>query len=923
MGLDGRFDRSLLAWMAVALRTRLARLSSGRRLFLVGIVLVTAITVGIGLIIRMERESAINDYVTAETNLANGMIRQTDHAISPVLQALTDVPHKLAAVAPGKTGTRGPSLGSRAARDLLTGLQKSLNGIEALALIDANGRLANAAPSWPSSQPNPSGQDYFLHLSAIDDETVYVGVPTKDPATGRWSSVLAARIDDAHGQFLGIVAARWSLTDLEDFYRVAMPPGRTLTVLRRDGTVLARYPHWDEVMGIQVPPESPWHDAVAHGGGSYHGPGLLGTPPVVAAIRPMPELPLIIAAAGTEMEALADWRKQRTVLILGGLAADVGIVLLLYFIGAQFRRLELSEQSLAQKNSELDNARQQLSAALSNIVQGVGFFSAEGKLLVCNARYQEIYKLPSFAVTPGTAFADIIDLCIASGSFPDMTCEEHLRAHAAIMRTGKLHHVICDFMDGRTIAMQKMPLAGGAWVATHEDVTERRRADDKIVYLARHDVLTGLANRASFEELIVAALADAEGGDAFAVMFLDLDRFKLVNDTLGHQVGDDLLRAVAHRLRTSVRESDVVARFGGDEFVILQRDFPTPDAPASLAERILDAFAKPFDVGGHQLVAATSIGIAIAPIEGGSADTLLKNADLALYVAKQEGRGTYRFFEPAMDAKAQLRHALEMELRTALAQEEFDVFYHPVVDLRYGRANTVEALLRWQHPERGIVAPSDFVPIAEECGLIVQIGEWVLRRACREAVTWPDNIRVAVNLSPVQFRDGNLVAKVATILAESGLPATRLELEVTETVLLAHNAANLGTLHELRDMGVRIAMDDFGIGYSSLSHLRHFPFDKIKIDQSFIKEITTRKDVLMMVRAILGLCLDLGIRATVEGVETAEQLKLLIAEGCTEVQGYLFSRPLPPDDLVTLLHSGPLTPAQPPQTTPDAALRVS
>ena len=784
---------------------------------------------------------------------------------------------------------------------MLADLRKSLAGIEALAFVDVRGGVAAASRDWPAAVRDVADQEFYRHLSGGGDHALFVGAPVKDPTTGRWSSALARPIDDESGKFAGLVVARWSLTELEEFYRVAMPPGRTVTVLRRDGLVLARYPHWEEVIGHQVPHQSPWFAIVAAGGGPYLGKGLLDTPPVVASVRPLDDLPLVVAAAGTETEALSGWQRQRVWLVGGGTAAGICVILLLRYLGVQFRRLETSELSLAEKNAQLELTRQQLDAALSNIVQGVGFFSADAKLVVCNSRFGEIYKLPPDLMRPGTSLGDIIDKCIESGSFHDMTRDAYLRSVETIVHVGRPHHAISHFKDGRTIAVQRMPMPGGAWVATHEDITERRLAEEKIVYLARHDVLTGLANRSLFEERIGLALAGARRGALFAVLFLDLDRFKMVNDTLGHQVGDDLLRAVAGRLLENVREQDTVARFGGDEFVVLQLGVTRTDDAAYLARRILDAFAVPFEVGGHHLVVGTSIGVATAPNDGDSAETLLKNADLALYISKSEGRGRFRFFEPAMDAKAQRRHAMERDLRRAIERGEFDVYYQPVIELPTNRIRTIEALIRWHHPERGLVAPGDFIPVAEDCGLIGPIGEWVLGQACRDAVGWPDDIHVAVNFSPVQFRDGRLVETVAAILAASGLSARRLELEITETVLLTNNAANLSVLHELRDLGIGIVMDDFGIGYSSLSYLRYFPFDKIKIDQSFIKEITIREDVLFIVRAISRLCRDLGIRATAEGVETKEQLTILLAEGCPEAQGYFFGHPRPADQLGELI----------------------
>ena len=427
-----------------------------------------------------------------------------------------------------------------------------------------------------------------------------------------------------------------------------------------------------------------------------------------------------------------------------------------------------------------------------------------------------------------------------------------------------------------------------------EDVTERRAVEARIAHMAHHDPLTDLPNRAYFRERLCAVLAQHHRrAEQAAVLCLDLDGFKGVNDTLGHAAGDALLCAVADRLRHCVRDEDMVARFGGDEFAILQGRAPSPDAAGQLAARITERLAQPFSILGQDVLIGASLGIAMLPGDGTTPDLLLNNADLALYQAKAERRGTFRFFEPEMNAQIQARRALERELREALNAGALELFYQPLLNLQENRINACEALLRWRHPERGFISPAEFIPIAEETGLITPIGEWVLREACREAATWPGEIKVAVNLSPVQFRQQSLVPAVVSALANAGLDPKRLELEITESVLLADSDANLAVLHRLRDLGVRIAMDDFGTGYSSLSYLRAFPFDKIKIDQSFVRELGINRHCAAIVRAVAGLGADLGITTVAEGVETAEQRDHLQSEGCDEMQGYLFSRPLP------------------------------
>jgi diguanylate cyclase (GGDEF)-like protein len=458
-----------------------------------------------------------------------------------------------------------------------------------------------------------------------------------------------------------------------------------------------------------------------------------------------------------------------------------------------------------------------------------------------------------------------------------------------------------ELNDGRVVAISHEPMEDGGWVATYEDVTERRRAEARISFMARHDALTNLPNRVLFRECLDQALSRFGRGNGFALLIIDLDHFKNVNDTLGHPIGDRLLLAVAERLQACVRETDTVARVGGDEFAVVQTGVARPDDAAELAGRIVRVLGEPFELDEHQLLIGASLGIAVAGTDGTSADTLMKNADLALYRAKLDGRGAFRCFEPEMDARLRERRALELDLRRAVTDNEFELYFQPLIDLRTDRLAGFEALIRWRHPSRGMVSPSEFIPIAEETGLIVQIGEWVVRHACMEANAWPDPLKVAVNLSPVQFKSPRLVTSVSEALDASGLPATRLELEITESVLLAENDASLATLRRLRNLGAHICMDDFGTGYSSLSYLRSFPFDKIKIDQSFVRDLDTEQDTRAIVRAIISLAKSLGMRVLAEGVETTEQLERLRVEGCNEVQGYLFSTPRPRGEISTLI----------------------
>jgi diguanylate cyclase (GGDEF)-like protein len=432
------------------------------------------------------------------------------------------------------------------------------------------------------------------------------------------------------------------------------------------------------------------------------------------------------------------------------------------------------------------------------------------------------------------------------------------------------------------------PLSSGGFVLTLDDVTELVRNAE----LARHDALTGLANRTSLRAHLVSCLqAAARGNHSIAVLYIDLDRFKAVNDTLGHPIGDLLLCKVADRLRSAMREGDFVARLGGDEFAIIQAAAADTTGVTTLATRLVDLIGRAYAVEGHMLHIGASIGVAVFPVDGYEPDILFKNADLALYRAKAEGRGRYRLYEPEMDHRMQARRAMEIDLRRALALRQFEIEYQPQLDLSSNRIVGFEALICWNHPERGRVSPADFIPIAEEIGVIVPIGEWVLRTACRQATTWPTPVSIAVNVSPTQFRTGKVFEMIRSALANSGLPASRLEIEITEGALLDNNDVVLQALGAARGLGVRVSMDDFGTGYSSLSYLQKFPFDKVKIDQSFIRNIEANPERRAIVRAITTLASALGMKTTAEGVETEAELDCVRAEGCNEVQGYFTGRP--------------------------------
>jgi len=539
---------------------------------------------------------------------------------------------------------------------------------------------------------------------------------------------------------------------------------------------------------------------------------------------------------------------------------------------------------------------QLLWTVLDNISQGVLMFDSETRLIFCNRRYLEMYGLIPEVARPGRYLRDLLIQRIQNGTFADDPDEYIVRLREGIAAQASFNHTM-HLPDGRAFSVVSKSIAGGGWLATHEDITERQRSEGRIAHMARHDALTDLPNRVMLRERLEHELKRVKRGECLAVLCLDLDQFKGVNDALGHPIGDELLKLVADRLRGCTREPDTVARLGGDEFAIIMTQMQQPTDAAALSKRIRDSIVKPYQIEGHQIVTDISIGISVAPFDAQDADPLLRNADMALYGAKADGRGTYRFFEPEMNTRMKARRELEMDLRKALVGKEFELYYQPLVNLQSNEVNGFEALLRWNHPKRGLISPADFIPIAEETGLIVPLGEWVLKAACYEAIDWPDHLKVAVNLSPAQLNNRKLLNVVKAALAETGMPALKLQLEITETVLLQNTFATLATLHELRKLGVQIALDDFGTGYSSLSYLRSFPFDKIKIDRSFIQDLSNGAEPVAIVQAVANLAKCLNMTSTAEGVETQQQMDMLQSMGCSEMQGYLFSRARPASEI--------------------------
>jgi diguanylate cyclase (GGDEF)-like protein len=770
---------------------------------------------------------------------------------------------------------------TRWVHDTLLKQLASVPQAEAIVLVAADGRVLNTTRSWPPAPINVSNLPHYQCLRDHEHTGLFVSEPLLNLTTATPTIYLSRRISGRQGEFLGIVQAAVRIKYFDDLYKsVTLTRGFGVTLLRSDGVVITRYPPAPTGFAARMPAQSPWHTIVGRGGGSYYSPGWLGNGTQFVAVHPLRAYPLVVDSTVSEDAAFAIWRNEVVLLVVETFAGIVCILLLIGSLVAKFDHLEQARASVAEKSRLLETT-------LEHMDQGLMMVRHDRRIGVYNAQALRMLDLPDALMQGNPSIVEVAAYQQQIGEFDvGGAARQDLEA---ILSFANLNTVPPRYErqrpNGRQLEVRTVAMSDGGFVRTYTDITERKAAEARVRYLAEHDELTGLANRNVLRDRLADALEHGRRDGCTGVLCLDLDDFKAVNDTIGHAAGDALLRLIADRLMATIRRGDVVARLGGDEFAIVQTGIANATEAHALAERLEDAFATPFDLGPHRVPIGLSIGIAIGPADGDSAEILLKNADIALYRAKADPHTCYRFFEPAMDVDIQQRRALELDLRRALTDAQFELYFQPVLDARTRVLTGFEALLRWRHPARGIVSPLEFIPLAEEVGLIAPIGEWVLREACRQAASWPAGVSIAINLSPVQVGSSGLVETLRVALAESGLAPGRLELEITESVLLRETTATMETLHALCGLGLRIALDDFGTGYSSLGYLRSFPFDRLKIDRCFVRELHAGTESLSIIRAILALGDALGMSITAEGVETEEQLALLQAEQCSNVQG--------------------------------------
>lgn len=744
------------------------------------------------------------------------------------------------------------------------------------AVIGPSGRL------WLSNLgPVQNGVDlsdrahFRVHLDPQQDD-LFISVPVMGRESGRWSVQFTRKLLTGDGRFGGVVVISLNPYWLTQVYDTLDIGHGSVTLVGLDGIIRARAPEEAGTLGSSIAGGNLMAEALIRPQGTLRSRGEADATERLTAFRRVESFPLIVAVSNDMAEILQGYDAYRRSIL------SSGAVLTLLILGTGLL--------LIRRRKQRARSQQALSDAIENISQGLVMVAPDGRMPVVNRRAMDLLGVPEGRQASFLRAGQGRDI------LPEDCTQDREDAAMPLYR--------CTRPDGTVLEVRSQVLDNGGLVRTFTDVTEQTLSERRVRFLAHHDPLTGLANRILLHERLGEAIGEAGGQEGqLVVLALDLDRFKVVNDTYGHAAGDQLLRQVAERLRELVGPDDTVSRLGGDEFVILWRGAASRDGVEPLARRIVRNLVTPFILDGNMAQVGTSVGIALHPQDGATPESLLRNADTALYRAKSEGRGTVRFFEPAMEVELRERREMEQDLRLALQADVLELHYQPIMTCGNGAIRGFEALLRWTHPVRGSVPPATFIPVAEESGLILPLGRWVMERACAEAATWPEPLRLAVNLSPAQFRSGNLPAIVDRALELSGLPAERLELEITEGLLIGDAEEALNAIHALKRRGVRIALDDFGTGYASLGYLHRFPFDRIKVDRSFVHAIGRRNGAHAIVEAVLAMSSNLGMEVTAEGVETEEQLRFLQHRACDEVQGFLLGRPMSREAVAQLLRA--------------------
>jgi diguanylate cyclase (GGDEF)-like protein len=886
--------------------TRLAAtdrsISPSRRLIRAVICLIATLVVGSGLAIWQLRRDAIEDTKGELHSVGTIVAEQITRTLQADDLVLYEIADRIAHAGVNSSQSLHQAFSTPEIHDALARRLIDLPQTEAFAILDETGRYVNQSQDEPKPEYSLAYRRYFENLSSTADPRTYVSEPASSRSTGERTMFMARRLTEPDGSFLGVAVAVVRLNYFLGFFTgTRLEDGTSITILRNDGSILLHYPDVGLPLQARLPETLKWYGAVASGGGQYRAPVSLAYPDGAAtlvSVHPLRTYPVVINVGRSEWTALASWRRQAESIGLGVGIASVIAVMLALALGRQIQRIEKAQQRIEQhitaitaSEARLAEQSTMLQTTLEHMNQGVMMVDADGTVVLCNRRLTSLLALPYDWLQTRPPFAEVVEFLSTRGEFaagPDAPFDTALllSSHAVYERRRA---------NGTVFEARTAPMPCGGWVRTFTDITARAAAEEMLGLAASHDQLTGLANRNGLDNRLDAALATARrGGGELALLCLDLDRFKAVNDTFGHEAGDHLLIQVAARMHEIARSTDVIARLGGDEFAIV-----LPGANLAGAElvsrRLLDSIGLPYLLNGAVARIGVSIGIAIYPADGATAEQLMRNADTALYKAKALGRNIWFAYTSEDGQREQIRMRLRQDIRTAVEQQDFTLAYQPICDAASGEPVAFEALLRWIHPTGTPVLPAEFIPIAEQTGMIIPLGRWVIETACAEAAAWDLPLRVAVNLSPAQFRDRALPNFISDVLARSGLAADRLDLEVTEGLLLEDVGDVVLTMQKLRSMGIRMVLDDFGTAHSNLSYLRGFPFDAVKIDRSFLRALNSDSQARALVEAMLTMARALDLDVVGEGVETPEQLALLAHLRCRWVQGFLLGRPQPAD----------------------------
>ena len=877
--------------------TKLDKAHAFRRLIwpIVGLGILALVAIG-GTIAQL-RSDELENAAREQTDLATLFGQQISNANRAIDTVLNEIVSGIREAHPRDAAQFREALGSPSTARRLADFVGSAARVELAEIVAADGDFVNSSSERASSPRNFAHADDFVYLSEHDTAATYIGRPQQGDVSGKTRIFYSRRVNALDGSFLGLVRVGMNLNYFYDLYTaISALKGKSLTIARDDGVVLMRVPASISAFYSTIPVRSAWREALAAGGGVFETQGVIDPGRHLNALRLVDDFPLVVDVAQAKSAILARWRMRAGEISFGAVLALLCAAFLARAQYAHFDSLARSEASLAAKSRDLEQVNSRFATVLENLHQGVALFSQDRQLIVGNSRYGAIYELSPRDVAPGARFGDIMSRRIAKGVYGH-DADPGAKLESLTDAIGAKPQVLERLANGRAVLISRRPIEGGGWLTVHEDVTERQLAEDRIQSLAFYDQLTGVANRVHLIREMSRRLAAMPGeSGSLGVILVDLDDFKGVNDTHGHPFGDALLKAVAERLCETAGMRALVARLGGDEFAVLQYEADLPQK-ADLPNQILENMRRPFEIQGYVLHIRPSIGVARAPRDGADVETLLKNADLALYAAKEVGRDRIKAFEPSLDREIRAERQLKGELAEALAQRQFETHYQPIVDARTHEMLQVEALVRWRHPDRGMIPPSQFIKLAEQNGLIHEIGAFVLREACRKAKNLPASVGVSVNISPAQFGRGDVVRLVAAALEESGLAPARLTLEVTETALIENFEQSRAILAAIRELGVRIALDDFGSGYSSLSYLQNIVMDEIKIDRAFVAEMENNPRTRSIVALIASIARLLGATVVAEGIETESQLELVTAAGCHRAQGYYFGRPRPFEQL--------------------------